>query len=164
VVSCDGTTCSSGGTVPTATDTALTVTMSAPTKVLKQSYVTLTASVSGGTGPYYYIWSEQVCYDSGTDCYEDIYSEGEGQSSISYGVSDGVNSARVVVQVKDANTTAQRSGNARRNILGPAAFVYGTQSTFHCQSPVNYFPFQFSPGAQQYIRSGCDGHKIYPTP
>jgi hypothetical protein len=161
---CGGTT---GGTVPTATDSALTVTMSGPTKVLTPATATFTSNVSGGTAPYHYIWTYQICYDAGVDCSEDIFAEGDGLSSVSLPIYSDMNTIRVVVQVKDAVSPAAHTGNAHFMVLGPTSRTYGSTGAFACQSPVNFYPFwgyldphTGDPVGQYYIRSGCDGHKI----
>jgi len=159
---------SMGGTVPTATDTALTVTVWGPTKNLVAATDTFTAEVSGGVGPYYYIWTRQTCYDDGSYCTKGIFAQGLGKSSASLPIYSDVNTTRIVVQVKDATTPAPFTGNAHMMVLGPATRQFPSKGSFACQSPPNYYPFwgyykpsTGEPVGSYYIRSGCDGHKIY---
>ena len=142
-----------------------TATMTGPLTVKTAGYKTYSVSVSGGTGPFYYYWNEEVCWADGT-CRRYPITSGVGISSISHYIRSDMDIVELTVQVGDA-ATKQYSVIAGTTITGPAAFVAGGGggNPSMCQALPSWCPWK-DPVAgtnfgKAYYRSSCNGSKQY---
>jgi hypothetical protein len=142
----------------------LTVHIYGPSKVETEGYFTFSATASGGTAPYYYIWTEEVCWTDGT-CQAYGIDEGWGLSSISHLVRSDMTTDDVEVQIGDASMTV--TGIAGRPVLAPGAKYVGGGNPSMCDRLPSYYPFTWDklPGdpnnGKHFLRSSCDGSPMW---
>jgi hypothetical protein len=147
-------------------DTPLQVSVSGPTKMYEEGVATYSASVSGGSGSYWYQWISEVCFESGF-CYEpNVFAQGSGVSSAQLPIPSDFYRVRVSVQVHE-DQTVHRSGIGYRSVLGPAALSQsGPSGTWGCRKP-GWYPHKdwtwngttWDPG-KPYARD-CFGARVY---
>lgn len=153
------------GTQRTMTSsTLLSAGISGPTKTEYEDSLTFTASVDGGSAPYYYQWIAQPCYEDGTCRSEWIFAEGQDLSSATLLVRADEAEVKIGLQVREA-TEIHYSGVAEHSVIGPAGFSTITSSSWSCREPTS-FPhrdYEYKNGewvlVDEYARK-CDGTKV----
>jgi hypothetical protein len=122
-----------------SSDTALGVTIYGPAKVLSESTVNYSASVSGGSGSYLYYWIAEVCYLDGYCRAPQVFAHGQGVSSVSRLIRGDEAEVNIAVQVRESSEV-HKSGVDDVRVLGPATWQQGHISgSWGCRAP-SHFP------------------------
>lgn len=146
--------------------TPLYVSMNGPTKMLQEGAANYSATVTGGSGSYWYQWISEVCYEGGYCREPNVFAVGEGVSAATLLVPAEFYWVRVSVQVHETSDV-QMSGVGYRSMLGPATTGQSpTYNNWLCRKPTS-FPHkeheftngQWVPG-KNYARD-CTGTRIY---
>lgn len=152
-----------------ASTLTLGVSVTGVNKMVEAGPAELTASVTGGTGPYHYYWYSQECTNYGCGgMYLKDHGEGMSTSSGIYVHEEDIY-VRTKVIVADASGTTWTGGSAK-TIIGPA--VKWTTTTTYCYPgddtpPLGHYPFYTplppSPSTQtgDYYINPCNDQRIY---
>ncbi|HEU0013609.1 MAG TPA: hypothetical protein VFQ45_07980 [Longimicrobium sp.] len=146
----------------------LAVTVTGPKKVLRESTVTYTATVSGGSGSYYYNWIAHVCYPEGYCLTPMKFAWGSGMSSVRRLIRADEASVKVSVQVRE-DADVHYTGVNHAMTIAPASWTDQVQAGgWGCIAPQDYpfrdwvrDPVTGEWGTKQYRRK-CDGTREYP--
>jgi hypothetical protein len=138
----------------------LGVTLSGTQRFTAETNRTVSASVVGGNGTYYYEWYQQDCY--GGDCdQQSLYDAGWGMSSISLHLTTDMHWDKITVQIFDSPNLPY-SASARATIVGPNQTGGGA---LNCQLGDDHFPIRdYNPATgtySAYYRDGCTGERVY---
>jgi len=154
-----------------SSDTALSVTLYGPSKVLQQSSPTFRAGVTGGSGSYQYYWIAQVCYLDGYCRQPETFAQGVGLSSVTRLIRSDEAEVNIAVQVRETSEV-HKSGVADLHVLGPATWTQGRISgSWGCRNPtqfphVEHDVYRSSNGqitviVTNYYARNCFGQKVY---
>lgn len=139
-----------------------------------------TATVTGGTGPYYYVWGARKCQkdtgyygNSQVICQSDYltYAQGWGLSVIDYPVLQEDTEVHFLLELRDA-PNGYVSGVGTYEVYGPyyaLQFVGSPDADFQCSRKASWYPWEeweFDDGVwkrngRAYRRNGCNGAREY---
>jgi hypothetical protein len=149
----------------------LGVNLSAGGRYTGTQYRTATATVTGGSGTYYYQWYQQACYASSQYGGEppcgpqDLFGYGWGSSSEPFAVYIDEAWKRITVQVWD-DEQIPFSGVSAQILIGPPP-PSGGSPRFKCQLGDDDYPIHEwyqtpdSLAYSAYYRDGCTGARVY---
>lgn len=139
----------------------LTVNVTGPGRVQYPPFIgTYDASVSGGTGPYYYVWFWRPCYTNG--CNGQFYklTEGANLSSAQVTFATYTRWVQVEAQVRENKSAPYNTGRSQFKLtFGPAGFGGSVQ----CPSPdmPTVQPYPFDTAQLHFVYGPCSLDRIY---
>ena len=144
-----------------ASTRTLGVTIGNTYRFTADTYRTLTSSLVGGNGTYYYKWFIQPCF--GTYCDDQyLWDEGWGMSSVNLHLTADMSWVKVSLEVFDSPDLPY-SGSTGATIIGPAP--QNTGANFKCELGFDDYPIHdYDPTTRTYIgyyRDGCTGARVY---
>ena len=152
-------------------DQGLTVTISGGTTVSVPQTNDYTASVSGGSGPFYFYWSVAYCNkdEFGTYCTSTFspYAEGTNLDAFQYSFGEYEDETRILVEVRQTSTYGL-SGVDTIEVLGPGHWPLpiSPDDPLHsrCTREVTpgWYPFEDAIGV--YRRNVCTNLRERPAP
>jgi len=142
----------------------LTVQVLGISTVKKVMTVKMTANASGGTGPYYYTWFDEPCYDIAS-CQSPgpPIAQGWGLDSLHVHISEFDYARIITAQVSDSQT-GYATGAGQRRILGPAAVAPNSTTSAFCGTAPNWYVHRGpKPDAsiEWFSRNPCSGAKMW---